>query len=331
VKDTTPPAVVARTPIGTDDVPVDYTFSVGFSEMLDPSTVTSATATIPGVEGTVSSRCSSVFFRPTGDLSYDTTYTLTIANVADAAGNVLRTPYSFTFTTCALARSIAAGGGHALVLKRDQTVWAWGANGSGQLGDGTTLDRSAPVPVRGLGSVSAVAGGGSHSLALEADGSLWAWGANDSGQLGDGTTIPSASPVQVGGMGGAVVSAVSGGSAHSFALTVDGTVWAWGANGAGQLGDGTTAQRTAPVRVTGLTAAFITAISGGTDHSLALDDGGTVWAWGANDAGQLGDGTTTSRITPAPVTGLTNVTAIAATNRRSFALKDDGTVWVWGD
>jgi alpha-tubulin suppressor-like RCC1 family protein len=330
VKDTTPPAVVSSTPGPTDIVPVDYTFAVTFSERLDPSTVTSAHASIAGVPTSVSSKCSSVFLKPTSDLANEASHTLTISGVTDMAGNVLATPYSRTFTTCSLAQAIAAGGSHSLVLKRDHTVWAWGSNASGQLGDGTTTDRNAPVLIPGLTHVVALAGGGDHSLALKDDGSVAAWGGNDYGQLGDGTTTRSTAPLQVSGLTNAFITAVSGGARHSIALEDDGTVWTWGDNGQGQLGDGTTTQRRTPVSVSGLAGAIITAVSAGTDHSLALKNDGTVWAWGDNSEGQLGDGTKTASATPVAVSGLTNVTAIAATNRRSYAMKADGTVWVWG-
>ena len=123
--------------------------------------------------------------------------------------------------------AIAGGDSHSLALKSDGTVWAWGYNGCGQLGDGSTTNRLTPVQVSGLTGVVAIAGGGSHSLALKSDGTVWAWGCNDYGQLGDGTTTNRLTPVQVSGLTGVV--AIAGGGAHSLALKSDGTVWAWGA------------------------------------------------------------------------------------------------------
>ena len=123
--------------------------------------------------------------------------------------------------------------------------------------------------------------------------------------------------------------AIAAGGDHSLMLRYDGTVWASGNNGYGQLGDGTTTTRSTPVQVSGLTN--ITAIAAGWYHSLALRSDGTVWAWGWNGAGQLGDGTTTDRSTPVQVSSLTNITAIAAGAAHSLAIKSDGTVWAWGN
>jgi len=135
-------------------------------------------------------------------------------------------------------------------VKADGTVLACGQNAAGQLGDGTTTARPAPVAVGGLGGVAAVAAGDAHSLAVKADGTVWAWGQNTGGQLGDGTTTARAAPGPVGGL--ATATAVAAGAAHRLARLADGTVRAWGANAVGQLGDGTTTQRNAPVAVAGL-------------------------------------------------------------------------------
>jgi alpha-tubulin suppressor-like RCC1 family protein len=221
--------------------------------------------------------------------------------------------------------AIAAGAGHSLAIRPDGTLWAWGANNFGQLGDGTTTPRAVPV-IDSLTAVRAVAAGGSHSLALRDGGSVWAWGSNANGQLGDGTTTQRNGPVQVTGLSGIV--AVSAGGAHSLALKSDGTVFAWGLNSNGQLGDGSTTPRTTPVQVSGLTG--IVAVAAGATHSLALKSDGTLVAWGANTGGQLGDGTTTQRTSPVAVGSLTSVGAIAAGGYHSLAVKSDGTAWAWG-
>ena len=192
--------------------------------------------------------------------------------------------------------AIASGGYHSMALKSDGTVWAWGynSNGYGQLGDGSTTDRTTPVQVSLIGGVVAIAGGGYHSMALKSDGTVWAWGANYYGQLGDGSTTNRTTPVQVSGLTGAV--AIAGGGNHSLALKSDGTVYAWGHNNRGQLGDGTTTQRYTPVLLSDLTG--VVRIECGDSHSMALKSDGTVYAWGENGSGQLGDGTTTQRNTP---------------------------------
>jgi len=228
---------------------------------------------------------------------------------------------------------IAAGDIHSLALKSNGTVWAWGSNSNGQLGNNSTTDSNTPVQVSGLTGVTAIAAGGAHSLALKSDGTVWTWGLNYWGQLGNGGTTDCHTPVKVSDQTGLTgVTAIAAGSGHSVALKSDGTVWAWGENGSGQLGNGGTANSSTPVKVPGLTG--VIAISAGNRHSLALKSNGEVWAWGCNDYGELGNGGTTSSSTPVKVsdqTGLTGVTAIAAGTENSIALKNDGTVWAWGE
>jgi len=223
--------------------------------------------------------------------------------------------------------AIAAGLYHTAGLRSDGTVWAWGDNAYGQLGDGTTTQRNTPVQVSGLSSVTAIAAGEYHTVALESDGTVWAWGYNVWGELGDGTATQRNTPVQVSGLSS--VTAIAAGDVHTVVLRSDGTVWAWGWNGYGQLGDGTATQRNTPVQVSGLSS--VTAITAGYAHSVALKSDGTAWSWGWNGYGQLGDGTATQRNTPVQVSGLSSVTAIAAGDRHTVALRSDGTVWAWGD
>ena len=204
---------------------------------------------------------------------------------------------------------ISGGGGHTLAIKADGTVWAWGYNISGQLGDGSNTDITTPVQVVHLTNAVSVAAGVYHGLALKDDGTVWAWGYNNYGQLGvdTGGSI-SATPVQVVGLTNAI--AVAAGSDHCLAVKADGTVWAWGRNNWGQLGDGTRADSFTPLRVSALTNAVSVAAS--SNHSLAVKDDGTVWAWGFNAQGQLGDGTTTTQLTPVQVSGVTSAVAVAA-------------------
>ncbi|MGB9825198.1 MAG: invasin domain 3-containing protein, partial [Desulfofundulus sp.] len=160
---------------------------------------------------------------------------------------------------------------HSLEVKSDGTVWAWGNNNFGQLGDGTTINHATPVQVKNLTGVVAVAAGYYHSLALKSDGTVWAWGSNHYGQLGDGTTTDRYTPVQVQNLTDVV--AVAANDFYSLALKSDGTVWAWGDNSYGRLGDGTTTNRTVPVQVKNLTS--VVAIAAGSWHPLALKSDGT--------------------------------------------------------
>ena len=232
---------------------------------------------------------------------------------------------SFTsFTARGMRPPVAAGQRHSLAVKSDGTVWAWGYNRNGQLGDGTTTDRSTPGPVPNLTDVVSVAASDRHNLALKRDGTLWAWGQNSNGQLGDGTTTPSLTPKQV--LTGVV--SVATGYHYSLAVKSDGTLWAWGDNEYGQLGDGTWADSFTPKQV--LTG--VVAVAAGGSHSLALKSDGTLWAWGDNYSGQLGDGTTFpfTRTTPQLVNLPGGVVAMGASPTHSMAVKSDGTLWTWG-
>jgi alpha-tubulin suppressor-like RCC1 family protein len=221
---------------------------------------------------------------------------------------------------------IAAGWDFSLALKNDGTVWAWGSNSNGQLGDGSTNDRSTPMPVQNLSGVTAIAAGTSHSLAIKSDGTIRAWGSNGVGQLGDGTTIDRSTPAPVQNLNG--VAAIAAGTSHSLAIKSDGTVWAWGSNGFGQLGDGSTHGSLKPIisNVSG-----VTAIAAGFAYSLALKADGTVWAWGSNMNGQLGNTQTGgSNVTPTLVSDVSGVTTIATKYEHSLAVITNGFVKAWG-
>ncbi len=229
-------------------------------------------------------------------------------------------------TVPAQPAAVAAGWFHNLAVRSDGTVWAWGRNSFGQLGNGTTNQSNVPIQVSNLSGATAVAGGAYHSVALKSDGTVWDWGYNGSGQLGNGTTTNSSTPVQVSTLSGVI--SVAAGCNFSLALKSDGSVWAWGENTYGQLGNGTTTNSSTPVKVSNL--AGITAVAGGCDHGLALKSGGSVWAWGDNHNGQLGNGTTTNSTTPLQVSNLTSVAAISGGESHSLAAKGDGTAWAWG-
>ncbi len=222
--------------------------------------------------------------------------------------------------------AVDGGAGHSLGLAADGTVWAWGDNADGQLGDGTTTDRATAVQVDGLTGATAIAAGDAFSLALLANGTFWAWGDNAFGQLGIGTTIDSLVPVQVSGLTG--VTAIDAGGQHALAVMPDGSVRAWGWNKYGQLGDNSTTDRHTPVEVENIEEAAH--VAAGIEHSLALDADGTVWAFGRNKYGQIGDGTAGDRKKPVKVKDLDEVTAIAAGTWHNLAVTSNGTVWGWG-
>ncbi|WP_316413015.1 RCC1 domain-containing protein [Mesoterricola silvestris] len=253
---------------------------------------------------------------PSGPLAATSLFTLTVTN---AAGDAVSAKVAIQ----SLNR-LATGEHHAAVVKSDGTVWTWGRNDQGQLGDGTALNHELPAMVPGLSGVAGIAAGARHLLALKADGTVWAWGVD---YLGSASFDTHAAPFQVPGLTGVVD--VAGGGDFSLALRSDGTVWSWGANFYGEVGSGAQAPQLAPVQVPGLSG--VVAVSAGSYHGLALKADGTVWAWGSNVYGELGDGTSTSRSAPAQVPGLGGVVAVAGIDPfGSMALKSDGTVWVWG-
>ncbi len=227
--------------------------------------------------------------------------------------------------------AISAGYNHTCTLTAAREVKCWGSNSGGQLGDGTTSRRSTPVDVVMLASgVSAVSAGDFHTCALAVSGEVKCWGENAYGQLGDETTTAHSTPVDVIGLASGV-SAVAAGDSHTCALTTGGGVKCWGYNYYGQLGDNTTTNHSTPMDVVGLTSG-VSAIAAGPLHTCALTTGGGVKCWGYNYYGQLGDGTTTNRSTPVDVTGLASgVSAISVGGRHTCALTTAGGVKCWGN
>ena len=321
--------------------------------------------------------------------------------VFDTSGLGVTIPTAVSTTTgIADITQIAVGWNHVVALDSNGTVWTWGENTHGQIGDGTTTHRNAPYHLPGLSDVVAVSAGDGHTEVVRSDGTVWTWGDNRYAQLGDGTTSPNRrTPQQVPGLdhvvtvrarnwNSAAITAdgtvwvwgdngqgqcgngrfgdnqpvpveaifpwrsprmvsVSGGARHAVALRSDGTAWTWGINMSGLIGDNTvstfqpsdpfgngTNDRHTPVQVHGpanvgvLTS--IVAVMGGEPYNFALKSDGTVWAWGNNMFGQLGDGSTVDRPVPVQVSGLTDVNALGGRGYHSLALKGDGTVWTWG-
>ncbi len=232
---------------------------------------------------------------------------------------------------------LALGEYHSCVRKPDGTVWCWGGNNYGQLGNGVQDNNAHPTPmqVTGLGmSAAHLAHGARHVCARKQDGTLWCWGFNVAGQLGDGTTGDQYSPVQVAMLGKSVDMIASGGR-HTCALKLDSTLWCWGANQYGQLGDGTTVGHPLPAQVTQLGASVgavaLSQDSIGNDHTCALKVDGTLWCWGSNQSGQLGEGTTTAHSSPMQVAPPgASAAEVAAAASNTCTRKSEGTLWCWG-
>jgi alpha-tubulin suppressor-like RCC1 family protein len=224
---------------------------------------------------------------------------------------------------------LQAAGGYrqSYAVKSDGTAWSWGDGNFGQLGQGSTTDYSSPVQIGALTNWLNLAGLYYGSVATKTDGTLWSWGYNAFGQLGLNSAVyATSSPVQVGAL--TTWSKVRGLQNVVGALKTDGTIWAWGQNNYGQIGDGTTTQRSSPVQIGALTT--WTDIAVGYFHMLAVKTGGTLWAWGANSQGELAQGNVTTKSSPVQVGALTTWSKVFALNGISFAVKTDGTLWGWG-
>ncbi|TDV37781.1 RCC1 domain-containing protein [Actinophytocola oryzae] len=218
----------------------------------------------------------------------------------------------------------------------DGSLWSWGFNGAHNMGDDWGLTAYVPFPVRVPGFTGAIAvadtdgaGFSPTQFALKADGTVWSWGTDAYGTLGTGGVWSnSGRPQRVSGLTG--VTAIAGGTASGYALRNDGTVWAWGWNKDGQLGTGSTAaESNVPVRVSGL--ANVVDISAMGNNAVAITADGSLWVWGSNAKGTLGNGTTggISRV-PVRVSGLNDVVAADADGENGYAVQSDGTVWSWG-
>ena len=224
--------------------------------------------------------------------------------------------------------AISAGESHNMALRSDGTVWTWGWNALGQLGDGTTNDAHTPVQVVGLTNIVAISGRGYHCLALKSDGTVWAWGWNSWGQLGIGSTSATLVPLQVVGLTNPA--AISAGYMTSIALMSNSTVQVWGTGPKGELGQGNFGDHSyAPIQV--LNLSNVVSVSADFQEPEALKSDGTIWMWGWNNLGQLGNGTTSDTNLPGQVLNLTNMIFAGATgDRDNCAVKADHTVWTWG-
>ncbi|MBA4319103.1 MAG: chromosome condensation regulator RCC1 [Flavobacterium sp.] len=243
--------------------------------------------------------------------------------------------------------SVAAGNSHSLGLKADGTLWAWGNNSHGQRGNGAiNASFTNPYPVTPItvpyqvGTDSdwvSIAAGYEHSLALKVDGTLWAWGSNNFGQLGIDALLDLDRPTIVGGSSALHDwTSVAAGDFHTVGMRSltqanAGSLWAWGLNSSGQLGVGDTNNRAVPTQVAWVDRYWVS-FSAGANHTLAVRSNGTLWVWGNNKSGQLGDGGTTNINSPLQEISMSHSwTSVAAGNSHSLALKADGTLWSWGN
>ncbi|MDI6050789.1 kelch repeat-containing protein [Flavobacterium sp. XS2P24] len=223
-------------------------------------------------------------------------------------------------------KSIATVGFHNIGIKTDGTIWAWGYNINGQLGDGSNIDKNSPLKIGTDTNWKSILTGRFHSGAIKTDGTFWAWGQNGGGQLGDGTNIDKNSPIQIGDATN--WQSASAGEVHTVGIKTDGTLWAWGGNFDGQLGDGTNIGKNIPVQIS--TATDWMSVVAGQFHTVAIKTDGTIWAWGKNSQGQLGDGTNINKNTPIQIGTANNWKVISTGYLHTVGIKTDGTLWTWG-
>jgi RHS repeat-associated protein/uncharacterized repeat protein (TIGR01451 family) len=298
--------------------------------------------------------CSTTPSSPLLNLSYAYQDNGNVSQIVDATRNETLTyaydeldrllsasgPYSNSYTynnignmtgAALLPNAATAGEYHTCAVTAGGGAKCWGKNSSGQLGDGTTTQRNSPVDVSGLTTgVSNIAAGASHTCSLLATGGgVKCWGHNSSGQLGDNSTTQRTTPVDVSGLTSGVTAVVAG-DFHTCALTTGGGVKCWGNNSNGQLGNNSTTNSSIPVNVSGLTSG-VSLVTAGGNHTCALLITGGVKCWGRNGQGQLGDNTTTQRLTPVDVSGLTSgVSFVSAGYRQTCAMTTGGGAKCWG-
>jgi len=262
-------------------------------------------------------------------MASDKSYFFTFAGVQDSSGNVMPSKtISFHLQGPPSSWSkIDAGGGHTVAIKGDGSLWAWGSNWVGSVGDGTTTDKIVPTRIGNDNNWDSVSAGAYHTVAIKTDGSLWAWGYNRSGEVGDGTLEWKLAPVRIGTDDDWEI--VFAGSMHTVAIKSDGSLWAWGQNSSGELGDGTKERKLVPTRIgTDNNWFFVTAYSA---HTVAIKTDGSLWAWGNNLYGQLGDGTNVHRSIPTRIGTANNWSVVSAgLDNRTMAIKRDGSLWAWG-
>ena len=211
-----------------------------------------------------------------------------------------------------------------LATKSDGTAWAWGLNNHGQLGNGSSTPRSSPTQVLGTCWRSASAGN-YHGVGVKCDGTLWTWGYNGHGELGLNNTQSISTPTQVGTCTNWLCGHASG-HHGTFGIKCDNTLWAWGHNPSGDVGDGTTVSRSSPVQIPGAWCC-----AKGRQSAIGKKTDGTHWSWGSNPHGQIGDGTTTPRSSPVAVPGCwLHISSTSTKHHNTAGVKCDNTLWVWG-
>ncbi|HQY53489.1 MAG TPA: Ig-like domain-containing protein [Ignavibacteria bacterium] len=232
-------------------------------------------------------------------------------------------------TVVTLWATVSAGYRHTMALKTNGTLWAWGYNGNGQFGNGTTTSTVIPIKIGSL-TWSKISVGDYYTLGIKSDGTLWAWGENQNGQLGTGNIQDQHLPTQISNFSDWIT--ITAGSNYNLALRANGTLWAWGNNQYGKLGLGIASNTNIliPTQV-GSESNWIFVQAHWGDHSMGIKSDGTLWGWGLNNSGQLGNGTTANtNPTPQKIGIENNWKSVCPGASHTIALKNDGSLWAWG-
>lgn len=321
---TTTPTTTTPTLLSIVVAPVNPTIAIGTSlQFTVTGTYSDGTTSAPktGVTWSSSNPSFDTLFTSglvTGKAAGVDTITATVGTVKGSTQLTVNGPYI----------GVSAGGTHTVALKADGTLFAWGSNRWGQLGDGTTTDKLVPTLSGTALTWSSVSAGEFHTAAIRPDGTLWAWGFNQNGQLGDGSFVDKLAPTKIGDATTWV--AVSAGVAHTVALMKDGTLWAWGRNFSGQLGDNSTIDQPVPKKILPPTPNTTwTAASAGAAHTCGRLSDGAIACWGSNIYGQLGDGSISASPVPKVVVGFSAV-SMSVGGYHTLAIRADGALFSWG-
>ncbi len=221
---------------------------------------------------------------------------------------------------------ISAGNAHNLALKIDGTIWTWGRNLKGQLGNGNLIQSNVPIQVGNENSWAQIAAGDEFCVALKSDGTLWAWGDNQYGQCGDGSNVDKLVPTQIGSLN--TWQSIAAGTNHTMVIKTNGTLWGFGYNNSGQLGDGSNIAKNNPTQI-GTDTNWKIALCG-IFHTVALKTTGKLFTWGDNTEGQLGIGNNVPKNTPQAVEPSSNFSKIAKGHRHNVLLRPDNSLWSCG-
>lgn len=308
-----------------------YASGLNDSGQLADNTVTNKSSPVQTVSGGSNWKQISAGSSFVGAIKNDGTLWMWGSNSAGQLGDGTITPRSSPVQTISGGTdwvSVSCGAAATGAIKADGTLWLWGLSGLGTLGDGTIISKSSPVQTIAGGTDWKQISVSQCAAAIKNDGTLWLWGTNVNGILGDNTTVSKSSPVQT-ITGGTNWKSVSAGTTMA-AIKTDGTLWTWGLGTSGELGDNTIVSKSSPVQ----TIAGGTnwkSVSSGNNHITSIKTDGTLWAWGNNSSGALGDNSTTNKSSPVQtVTTGTNWKTVASGNGFTTALKVDGTLWTWG-